>query len=379
MDSFDRDMTIRTVLGEAGNQTPLGQAAVAHVIMNRVRLGKWGDTPSDVVTAKNQFEPWQTRKSELLAIKPTDPRYIRAARIVDAVASGAPDPTNGATHFANVQTVKDRNGGTVGHHSWIDPQNATAVIGAHSFFAPDGPVKPGPTPVWNQPPTSDSPFVASAAPSSDLKGPDMDSNDGSGSTPQSPFAALLAKMNTHAQGGNGGFNSQDPMRGFLSRGLYNMFMGNGFNIGPTTPMTMPTSPTTQVTANTPGEQTIPGIAQPSAPPTDMPDAPVPMDAPTPMARPSDADLQAANPGTSGLMGLFGQPIAAPAQPTPSANGAGAGSYADMAASPGFDAGKGLGGLFGGGAGANAGAAAGSEAASGLAGSGGPLASLLALI
>jgi hypothetical protein len=377
MDAFDRDMTIRTVLGEAGNQSPLGQAAVAHVIMNRVRLGKWGDSPADVVTAKNQFEPWQTRKGELLAIRPTDPRYIRAARIVDAVASGGPDPTDGATHFANVATVRDRNGGTVGHHSWIDPKNATAVIGAHSFFAPDGPVKPGPTPAWNMPPTSDSAPVASAEPaSSDAKGPDMDTTD---APPQSPFAALLAKMNTHAQGGNGGFNPQDPMRGALSRGLYNLFSGDGFHIGATKPMTMQTSPTTQVTANQPGEQAIPGVA-PNTTPTDMPDAPVPT------ARPSTADLQQANPGTTGidpasngqasLMSMFNVPASAPPA---SANGAGVGSYADMAASPGFEAGGGLSGLFGGAAGAGAGAAAGGEAAAGLAGSAGPLASLLALI
>jgi spore germination cell wall hydrolase CwlJ-like protein len=67
----DRDLMIRTTVGEADDQPAIGQAAVAHVIMNRVADGRWGDTPSQVVLARGQFEPWQTRARELTGIKPT--------------------------------------------------------------------------------------------------------------------------------------------------------------------------------------------------------------------------------------------------------------------------------------------------------------------
>ena len=131
----DRDLMIRTILGEAGNQGPQGQAAVAHVIMNRTAAGNYGKTPSDVVTAPNQFEPWSTRSKELLAINPNSAAYQNAGDIVDMSASGdIPDPTGGATHFLNADIVRQRRGGSL--PNWAsDP---IAKIGEHTFYAPNG-------------------------------------------------------------------------------------------------------------------------------------------------------------------------------------------------------------------------------------------------
>jgi hypothetical protein len=64
---------VRTVIGEAGNQSPEGQRAVAEVILNRAR--ETGMTPMQVVSAKGQFEPWATRGAELNAIDPTSQQY----------------------------------------------------------------------------------------------------------------------------------------------------------------------------------------------------------------------------------------------------------------------------------------------------------------
>ena len=111
MDSRDRDILIKTLYGEAGNQGPHGMAAVAHVVINRLNSGHWGDSLADVATASDpktgvhQFSMWNdspkmegNKKAQNL--DPSDPNYQAIGALVDGVASGAvPDPTNGATHY----------------------------------------------------------------------------------------------------------------------------------------------------------------------------------------------------------------------------------------------------------------------------------------
>lgn len=125
----DRDLAIRTVIGEANGQPDDGQAAVAHVILNRVN-GGWGKSPSEVVLAKGQFEPWATRAGELLAINPKSPKYQAAAKIVDGAASGEiPDPTSGATYFLQPDIVNQRYGKLP---NWATGKNTQ--IGDHVFY-----------------------------------------------------------------------------------------------------------------------------------------------------------------------------------------------------------------------------------------------------
>lgn len=132
----DKDLMVRTILGEAAQEGPRGQAAVAHVILNRLASGNYGKTASDVVLAPNQFEPWSTRAKELSAIKPDSPAYRETSDIVDMARSGdIPDPTNGATHFLNPNIVMQRRGSLP---SWA--QTPVAKIGNHTFFVPRGPV-----------------------------------------------------------------------------------------------------------------------------------------------------------------------------------------------------------------------------------------------
>ena len=133
----DKDLMVRTILGEAAQEGPRGQAAVAHVILNRTASGDYGKTASDVVLAPHQFEPWSTRAGELAAIKPSSPAYRETSDIVDMVKSGdIPDPTNGATHFLNPDIVRQRRGGSL--PDWA--QKPIAQIGNHTFYAPQGAV-----------------------------------------------------------------------------------------------------------------------------------------------------------------------------------------------------------------------------------------------
>jgi hypothetical protein len=137
----DRDLMIRTVLGEASDQSDTGQAAVAHVILNRAVANQngandfgGGTTPSKIVLAPRQFEPWQTRAGELAAYDPNSPAYKRTGAIVDAAASGQiPDPTNGSTYFLDPKIVGNRvKSGQMKWPAWASGQGT--VIGGHTFF-----------------------------------------------------------------------------------------------------------------------------------------------------------------------------------------------------------------------------------------------------
>src|SRR5262245_42350123 len=130
----DRDYLIRTVAFEAANEPVLGKAAIAHVVLNRKKSGRWGDEIKKIVTQPWQFEPWMTRRKQIENLSPDDIRYRKAARITDGVLDGdIPDPTSGATHFLNENIVGQRRGGSLPR--WA--QGEGLVIGRHTFYWPD--------------------------------------------------------------------------------------------------------------------------------------------------------------------------------------------------------------------------------------------------
>jgi Cell Wall Hydrolase len=130
----ERDYLIRTVAFEASGETEVGKVAVAYVVLNRQKSGKWGDNIKAVVTSPGQFEPWTTRRKAIEGLSPDDPRYQGAAIIADAVLTGqTPDPTAGATHFLNPVIVRVRRGGSL--PSWASGKGQP--IGRHVFYSPD--------------------------------------------------------------------------------------------------------------------------------------------------------------------------------------------------------------------------------------------------
>ena len=132
----ERDYLIRTMAFEAPGEPDVGKAAVAHVILNRKKSHRWGDTIKDVVMKPWQFEPWMTRRKEMENLSPEDPRYRKAGRIADAVLAGdVSDPTAGATHFLNPTVVRQRRGGSL--PSWARGEGVS--IGRHTFYSPDEP------------------------------------------------------------------------------------------------------------------------------------------------------------------------------------------------------------------------------------------------
>jgi len=96
----DLDAIVRTVWGEARNQGPDGQRAVAAVILNRSREARM--SAAEVVRAPGQFEPWNNPETrpKLEALDPKSAEYQAIlANVRPLLAGQAQDPTGGATHF----------------------------------------------------------------------------------------------------------------------------------------------------------------------------------------------------------------------------------------------------------------------------------------
>ena len=160
MSPQDRDIAIRTMLGEEGD--PLAQAGVASTMINRARAGGYGGkTLSSVAMAPGQFEPWKARPNDLWAIPTNDPGYVQAGQILDGVASGdITDPTGGATHFyaPGAQKALGRN-----PPKWDD--GSGVPLGKTLFFAPKASTAPASAAIASATdPFSEYPTTPAAAP-----------------------------------------------------------------------------------------------------------------------------------------------------------------------------------------------------------------------
>ncbi len=99
----ERDVMVRTILGEAADQGNVGMAAVALVIRNRAEDVRFPDNVADVSLQPRQFSAWNADGSGNALVSkynPGDAAYERAAYVADLVMAGlVPDFTEGATHY----------------------------------------------------------------------------------------------------------------------------------------------------------------------------------------------------------------------------------------------------------------------------------------
>jgi spore germination cell wall hydrolase CwlJ-like protein len=111
----------RAIYFEARGEDDLGQAAVAHVILNRVKSPFYPDSVREVVWQKEQFSWTQDGKSDRM----TDPRAIqKAVDIALAVSRGKiKDPTGGALHYFAHKRVKP---------AWAEA-GFRFILGQHTF------------------------------------------------------------------------------------------------------------------------------------------------------------------------------------------------------------------------------------------------------
>jgi spore germination cell wall hydrolase CwlJ-like protein len=155
MNPVDRDIMIRTIAGEADSQPPLGQAAVAHAILNRVNVGGYGQGIAGVAQRASkpgsqfhEFSVWNPpgvaeSSKTTHSITPNDPIYQHIGDIVDKVYSGAiPDPTGGATHYFAPRSMK---GGIP--PPWYAPLARTNSVRIGDQLFVGGAEGPGRTPI----------------------------------------------------------------------------------------------------------------------------------------------------------------------------------------------------------------------------------------
>jgi len=134
----DRDAIGRVTYAEAGNQGDTGMAAVVFVVLNRLVSGEFGSSVTQIVNAKNQFEP-ATRVEGWENLPPLNPQQqARIDTIINLSLDGRlPDPTNGSLYFQNPAIVAHREAAGKASKGLTRFNGSTpaAVIRDHEFYA----------------------------------------------------------------------------------------------------------------------------------------------------------------------------------------------------------------------------------------------------
>lgn len=148
MTPAEQDIAVRTIAGEARGEKPDAQRAVAHVILNRMRVAnewreKRGDLhplfgAGDAVSAcwtPAQFSCWgknDPNRKVIMGLRVDDPTYHKClAALLVAADRTWPDPTGAATHYF---TTRAPAGAKTWPPVWAAEMKKTAVIGAHTFY-----------------------------------------------------------------------------------------------------------------------------------------------------------------------------------------------------------------------------------------------------
>ena len=123
--AFAEEIAVRTLYGEARGESHDGQRAVAHVLWNRVKDGRWGGTLTTVCLARLQFSCWNAsdpNRDQIAALTDDDPVLQKLHSILEQ-ARIERDPTGGATHYYSTSMIQPPKWsigatfcGQVGHH-----------------------------------------------------------------------------------------------------------------------------------------------------------------------------------------------------------------------------------------------------------------------
>ena len=114
---------------EARGEPEQGQRAVAHVIWNRLKDGRWGQTLAAVCLAPEQFSCWNERdpnRMKMAVLGEQDPVILKLADLF-ASAFGEVDPTDGAMWYYAPK-------GVILPPYWAAEKTFTGVFGSQRFY-----------------------------------------------------------------------------------------------------------------------------------------------------------------------------------------------------------------------------------------------------
>lgn len=138
-EKFNLDLSIdimaRTLWGEARGQGAKGMRAVAHVILNRVKIARakggswWGDNVINVCQKPFQFSTWNRDDPnylKLMRVNDRNPEFRLARAVSRAVLiKNEFDVTSGATHYHRFDMMP----------YWARGKTPVKRIGDHVFYA----------------------------------------------------------------------------------------------------------------------------------------------------------------------------------------------------------------------------------------------------
>ena len=118
----DLDCLTRNIYYEAGVEDHRGKFAVAHVTINRLKTGYWGDSICKVVYAKKQFS-WTLAKK---LPRPNAQLWAESENIARKVLAG--HRVRGLTKslYYHATYIKDPH--------WADSKHEAGQIGSHVFY-----------------------------------------------------------------------------------------------------------------------------------------------------------------------------------------------------------------------------------------------------
>lgn len=118
----DVECLTRNIYYEAGSEDHRGKFAVAHVTINRLKTGYWGNSICKVVYAKKQFSWTLAQKLP----KPNSRLWAESEAIARSVLAG--HRIRGLTKSLYYHAIYIKN------PSWADPKYEVGQIGNHVFY-----------------------------------------------------------------------------------------------------------------------------------------------------------------------------------------------------------------------------------------------------